>query len=423
MSVFSNAISNDCIQTLGFHGTTSHSHFRYCPDCARLGYHSNLHQFEWLPRCPVHGSLIISEKNVLSKSNNFSASHVRLKEVMRRACPTWPAIKERNIIFENDWKMQSLIKWITDVSESVRQADGWKIWSSSQLEKNQSSTNRQIIDRLKSLVPMEEGVSQSFYLDDAKWQLKRAKFSSKVKSDMKRISKGYGFTAIFDFYLIASLYSKDPARYLKKFYATRKLMRSLHGKCRCAWAAVDDPWQRTWVKMNEEDRPLWLYSCPYEIAMKELKFEVGPPHLHDHARQSRLERISFIKLAHHLQELGAIQPTDNALLTEQGLLDNSPDQVWPCCKWQSDQPITKLLECIADIWVDHVGNNLITWLHQVERGRKPWRRHDALDCMQIYELDDGLELWAWLRDAPEAPGAPPDQDIPRRPNELQYLPN
>ncbi|MFM0742260.1 hypothetical protein PQQ51_34005, partial [Paraburkholderia xenovorans] len=127
---------------------------RYCEECARYGYHSYLHEIEWLSKCPFHMSTL-KEAHSARTTGTIAARRISvLKTIMQSMCAIWPRADEAFFAPDAQGEIKHLSDWISRVTDAAADLTTGEIWRSGDGSRRMSLT--QIFGQLRTLHPMPE---------------------------------------------------------------------------------------------------------------------------------------------------------------------------------------------------------------------------------------------------------------------------
>lgn len=165
---------------------------RYCEECAAMGYHSYLHEYRWLARCPLHDTCL----KIMSANTRTGSLFVRtgkaLAQVMAAASPTWPAAQPafRPDAFKGlNW----LSRWTAGGGAKANNMAERIIWSSDTAIFRERDGFDKVIGQLHALEPIPEAMRMMFGGIEDDWSVDVQHFSSAAKDELSRVYP-FGFS-------------------------------------------------------------------------------------------------------------------------------------------------------------------------------------------------------------------------------------
>lgn len=369
---------------------------KFCKECAEHGYHSYLHEAVWLKKCPIH---LTDLRTCYGDSIHGTATKQRiaaLNKLMRSNCPNWPHADAGSFALPEQGQFQELAEWIESASVAASQLSQGEIWRSSENGHFSENTSAEVIGQLRTLNRMPTVLIPMFTEVGACWHLETRQFSLAAKAELARLEPYLGFDELFDFYKRICTLSLNPPHFVKKQKAVQEAIKARHGECHCRWAFIKAGWDSFWKQVDPNGWPRWQDRCPYEVVLQELEQGWGRWDLALSPRKLDAEMFHFTKSSHLMHDLGLIGYTPDANVSPEGYLYTIP-QVWPCCDWTLDSPLTDLLNATAEFEFDSISRELIRWLDDIESGINPSHREYPTSSVRLIEKEDGLSLVHWIR--------------------------
>lgn len=368
---------------------------RYCEECAAQGYHSYLHEANWLSKCPFH---MIDLETCSSKRTGTIAGQLMaaLKQLMRSSNKVWPYVDAGCFNIHEQGELEHLAAWAKKASTAAIRLSQGQIWHCDLGNFIGETSFEHAIGRLRTFEPMPKLIEPLFTEAGETWHLETRQFPFQAKFELARLKPHLGFELIFDFYKNVSRRSANSPPFVKKYKIALDAIRTRHGICRCNWGRIKEGWYYHWMKVTHDEWPLWPYTCPYNIALQELELGWGRADLVLSSRKAEDERLRFIRLSRLMRDAGLIEYTPDAKISPEGYLYWYP-QVWPCCEWINNSPLTELLSTAAEFEIEAAISRLTAWLDDIDDGFEPQLRNDPTNCVRLCETEEGLSLIKWTQ--------------------------
>lgn len=369
---------------------------RYCDACAQHGYHSYLHEINWLSRCPFHMHEL-KEAWAGMRAGPIAAGHMAaLKIVMQEHCRSWPHC-DNSFPSEEDGYLLPLRDWVTRVSLAAARMSRSEIWCSGDDGFLGDLSLAQAFGQLRALVSMPEVIAPLFSEAGNAWCMETRQFPRRTRIKLEHLrSLGLGFARVFDFYKCIGTFSAARPSFVTRARHAQHSLRDRHGTCRCGWKLIAEGWHRNWVEANAEERIHWSFRCPFDVALAELDHGWANPASALTGHQAVQERARFTALAHEMHAAGLIRYTEGSKISQKGYL-YTDQEIASCCKWVHDSPLTDLLDKAAEWEVEAANSALLMWLDNIDRGLRPEQRDDPKYCIRLCTTDDGLLLIKWTK--------------------------
>lgn len=367
---------------------------RYCEECAVAGYHSYLHEVRWLSKCPFHMSDL---KTCYSKKNAGSIAIRRmaaLKNLMQLNCNAWPCAAEESFAIHMRGHLHYLDTWTKNASSAALQLSQGQIWRSDGGAFIDETSIKHAMGRLRTLAVMPKAIEPLFNEIGRTWLVEIRRFPLQAKADLASLRPDISFDILFDFYKGMIAYSAIPPPFVAKRQAAQDAIKERHGRCHCKWGLVQEGWHHCWRRVHPDEWPHWACICPYDVAVNELEFGWGRADVALSTRKAAKERLRLITLSRLMRDAGLIGYTRDASVSPEGYLYMYP-QVWPCCEWIHNSPLTDLLNAAAEFEIDSAVSRLNTWLGHIDDGFEPTVRDDPTSCVRLCETEEGLSLIKW----------------------------
>jgi hypothetical protein len=388
---------------------TRHS-VRYCDVCAQHGYHSYLHELNWLSRCPFH-MCELKDAWVGTQAGSVAAGHMAaLNVVMQERCRSWPHCDNSFPSGEDEY-LSLLADWVTRASMAAESRSRREIWRSGDDGFLGNLSLAQALGQLRALVPVPEEIGSLFAEAGDIWHMETCRFTRQARTKLEHLrARGLGFARVFEFYKCISAFSVGPPSFVTLARHAQDSLRQRHGTCRCEWAMISDGWEPNWVKAHAEESKHWAWQCPFEVALAELDHCWASQDSTRTRRDPSLRLVRFVGLAHEMHAAGLIRYAKCSKLSAKGYL-YTDQEIASCCEWVHDPPISVVLEKAAEWEVEAAHSAVSRWLDNIDRGFPPKQRDDPKYCIRVCETDDGLSLIRWVKNPK---GQPTSADVSPR---------
>lgn len=379
------------------------SELQYCSKCVELGFHSYIHEMPWLAKCPFHlTTLTKTYCPGVPRGASQMQRMVTLRELMVSSCRTWPRPNRADLhvaeLVDNAY-LQSLTCWIKSAGRSADRLSTGQIWDSGQYNNYAEKSYAHSIGRLRRLEKMPRLIEPLFTTIGEKWTLVIRHFSLDVKNELQRLREFAPFWRIFSFYKSAGARSNNPPAFIAKLHLAQKMLKKRHGTCQCGWGRSPLGWSSHWVSTDPSGWPYWQLKCPYEVAIDDLELGWGYPERLLSNRQVGEQLLRFIELSHIMRDAGLVNYAREANVSPEGYLYAYP-QVWPCCEWNTNSPLTELMSTAAEFEVDTALRRTLKWLVAIAQGEPPHNTDMPAACVRLCETKRGLSLIKWSPQIP-----------------------
>lgn len=368
---------------------------RYCDACARCGYHSYLHELNWLFRCPFH-MCELKDARVGMHAGSVAAGHMAtLKIVMQEQCRSWPHCD--NSFPSNDGEYLSLLRdWVARVSLIASCMSRREIWRSGDDGFLGNLSLAQAFGQLRALVPMPEVIESLLAEAGDTWGMESCQFPKQTRIRLEDLrSRGLEFGRVLDFYKCIGALPATPPSFFTCAMRAQDCLRERHGTCRCEWAMIREGWAPNWVKAQAEEPKHWSFRCPFDVAIAELDLCWAYQNSAHVGRNPGLRRENFVELAHDMHAAGLIRYAKGSKISTRGYL-YTEQEIASCCEWVHDSLLSDLLDKAADWEVEAAYSAVSKWLDNIDYGLRPGQRDDPKYCIRLCETDDGLSLIRWI---------------------------
>ncbi|WP_149355553.1 hypothetical protein [Comamonas testosteroni] len=349
---------------------------RYCESCARLGYHSYLHELYWLAKCPFH-LCELQTKTIGLGSSIFMSSLDTLQSLMCEFCTSWPYKSNEEFSPSGSNNLEMLEKWMLSVSKAALEISDGEIWSSDSGENSMMSIY-QVFSQLRTLVNIPKEIESIFTNAGEKWTIKKKIFPNAVKEELHRVSKYSSFGEIFFLYKKFQPLSPRMSKYILHLKKAQEIIENKHGVCQCSLILIKAGWSYRWIEISPGDRPYYGLFCPYEKIINDLELDWGR---YDVA----LSRQRAFNLECYLHASAAIikdAEIFNKVSTTHYI-------------WNEESVLTELFNAMAGCEIDEYFRNSKAWLTLIDDGKLTARTEDHIHCVRLLESEDGLVLIYW----------------------------
>ncbi len=371
-------------------------HFvRYCETCANRGYHSYLHEAEWLARCPFH-MCELKDAWTGKHTGSIAVQYMdALNAVMQEHCKSWhhcdsgfPVREQGHVVFLGDW--------VARASLAAAHISRGEIWCSEQDAIFGDLSLAQVFGQLRALAPMPKLIEPLLTETGDAWHIENRQFPAEAKSELQRLKAlGLSFSRALEVYQCIGWFSTDPPSFVVCFKAVQNSLRTRHGNCHCEWGLSRGGWESHWIRVYAEERAYSSVPCPFDVALTELDSGWGDPGLALMGRKAVQEQLRFIFLSHEMHAAGLLRYAKDAEVSSDGYLYIGQD-ITSCCVWVAESPLTEILDTASRWEIESAYSALSTWLDEIEQGLRPGQRDDPKYCVRLRETDDGLSLVRWI---------------------------
>lgn len=367
---------------------------RYCRECVMHGYHSSFHDLVWLKKCPIHEIPLEVSCLFTNGKSKFEQRQACLREKMEKGGNFWPNLSQTVLDVGGNGNIECLLDWIKTASSARRRLFSPKKWNFATNSGYEYVTITQELGRLNSLVAIPAQVKHLFADLGDPWYVDIRSFNREVKDSFKKITNAESIEQLIDFFRFVGKYASKNGSFTDKLNAAQDMIRKKHLECHCKWGRIRSGFNVNWVSIYPEDRRHWGCQCPFEVALEELQLGWGRAENILSSRKIEQERREFIRQSKDFFDGGFIGFTPDANVSPDGQLYLYP-QAWPCCEWVDQSRIGNLLNTIVEYEIEVTLEALLTWLDEIEHGKRPNQRVDHADCIYLIEKDEGIDLFIW----------------------------
>lgn len=362
---------------------------------APAGYHSHLHEREWLFRCPFH-RCDLKDAYIAAHTGSIAARQMEaLGLVMRKHCPSWPRCDDASGT-ASDEVVAALRDWVLRASQSAACLSNAEIWRTARHGEAFWLSRAQAFGQLRALAPMPEALEALLADTGGTWRMESQLFPAGAKTELERLdSLGLGFARVLEVFQCIGPSAPHPPSFVANLRVVRGLLSARHGSCHCKWALFRGGWESHWIRVHADEQPYWSTPCPFEVALAELDRGWGGFDQAVSNRRLVQEQVRFLDLVHEMHAAGLVHYTEEAQVSDNGYLYIGQD-LPSSCRWADDSPLTELLNT-ASIWeIEAAYGAISTWLDNIEEGTPPGHREDPRYCVRVVHADAGLRLIRWV---------------------------
>lgn len=368
---------------------------RYCEACASRGYHSHLHEHEWISRCPFH-QCDLKDAYIAKQTGSIAARQMEaLGLVMRKHCTSWPRCDDARGT-ATDEVVAALRDWVLRASQSAARLSNAEIWRTARHGEGFWLSRAQAFGQLRALAPMPKALEALLTDTGGTWRMESQLFPAAARKELERLdSLGLGFARVLEVFQGIGPSNPHPPSFVASLRAVKGLLSARHGICHCKWALSRGGWESHWIRVHADEQPYWSTPCPFEVALAELDRGWGGFDQAVSGRRIVQEQVRFLDLVHEMHDAGLVHYTEEAQVSNNGYLYIDQDFLF-CCRWANDSPLTELLSA-ASIWeIEAAYGAISTWLDNVDEDTPPGHREDPRYCVRVLHADEGLRLIRWV---------------------------
>lgn len=369
---------------------------RYCEECAIHGYHSYLHEADWLSRCPFHGIDLKTSYSAKHSGDITSRQMTALRDLMQSTCKTWPWAGNGGFTIHRQGQLERLGVWARSASSAANRLSQGQIWDSSENGFMGEKSYTQSLGRLCALESVPEVLEPLFVETGEPWNVEIRRFPLETKTELARLKTQLDFSTMFDFYKRLSTRSNMAPAFIALCKAAQDEIKVRHGQCRCRWGMEKIGWSYHWAEVHPDQWPHWGCTCPFDNAVQDLELEWGRADLVLSRRIAEKKLMRFMALSHEMHDAGLICYTADAKVSPEGYL-YVYQEVWPCCEWIGNALLADLFNATAEFEIESTLVELNAWLDNIDDGINPAMRGDPAGSVHLCETDEGLSLIKWTQ--------------------------
>lgn len=369
----------------------------YCPECARLGYHSVFHEVRWLARCPFHAIELKVHEPPRRYGTILESRIGALRDLMRNCCRRWPDNKRIYIDECGMEIVEEIQAWIERVRGAANRFSEGEIWLCDMFDFYRPTPDAQVLGQLRALEPIPNSLDKYIKRENVDWRFEIKKFDNCLGDFLGNSRGRFIFNVLIDFYSRMEVMSSNPPSFVQRLDCAIKSLRGRHSVCRCRWLRVEISTSRyKWRTRLAGERPGIKEMCPFEVAIQELEDRWGRWSLNMSLRSTATEIGRLQALALDVGDAGFIQiATDRTTST----IENLRRLCAPLAHyaWSVSPNAHDLLNTAVEWHIDAAVTSLNTWLNQVSEGVLPWEWSEPVNCVRLRQIGGGLSLVRWRR--------------------------
>lgn len=376
-------------------GVLAHQNeIRYCPSCAREGFHSHFHTLLWLERCPFDGMELITHSYYAGTDG--SANRVgALTEILRTQWPGWPggvpdaARKQRHLaplfLTFQRWVLDT--NWVTHNLIEMRLVQrGTIFWRD-----DANCLNR--VNQIRALLPPPGGVIGCF-AKAVSASPNLVPLDATVNSTVRDLTSKYEFSQLIWFYRICRNSAPAKSAFRDSLDSELAALRNCHVPCRCRWG---HSMSEGWRSVHPDEWPHWDLKCPYEVACDFLEANYGDFRCGQTRRAADKEFFRYIECAEKFASAG--------LTRHHGVPEGLSEVMQRCVhSWQPWVEWTGPLEEFFDAVLNAGLVSDITWLYRwladVENSASPQVSPFPYPNVGLINDSGSLAILSWQHPTP-----------------------
>ncbi|UIF88478.1 hypothetical protein [Cupriavidus sp. UYPR2.512] len=174
---------------------------RYCKACSRHGYHSYLHETNWLSRCPFHLTPLETAE-IAPRSGTTAALKVETwQRLIQASRETWPHYRDDGFPTQEHGQMASLTAWLTRAGQAAARLAQAERWRSRDRPFFGTPSLAQVFGQLRTLEAMPAQIEPLFTELGSNWCVERRAFPWSTRCELDRLQqRGLGLDHLLDFY-------------------------------------------------------------------------------------------------------------------------------------------------------------------------------------------------------------------------------
>ena len=365
---------------------------KYCQKCLSLGYHSCLHEFNWLKKCPFHNEdlslLIPNWKGGVSNRDRYINA---ISETIKHACPRWPLVNHQEISilqFSDIFVLFEL--WSKDAIDRTTKSSLPVLWRAEETHE-QNDDGGEYLGRIRSLAPIPKKIESLFLNLEINCLLEKKILDADSVRTLEHVLFDVSIIDLVWFYKIYAVVVPASPTHIEKLRKEIENLKNHEESCKCKWG-----WSKFsgWTAVGEGDWPLWGYVCPYSVALAELELDCRVNANPTRGKYSLNELQKFIELARRMRILQLIDYNETCISGDGYTFAASFAN--PRIEWKSIV-LENLLSTIAASEIDLRIDSLRFWLLSIESGNKPWRRNDPKESLTVQKESNSISIWRWKR--------------------------
>lgn len=375
-----------------------HGSVRYCEDCAAVGYHSYLHELEWLAQCPFHNCDLKVQHPTKYSSNKQIKKCETLAAIMQTKCKEWPRAT-RSVVAGEFPRFLWLSKWLPRVTAISEEFSQKIIWKSYEQPLPETRTPEQVLGRLHSFAPIPPQMKSMFSNIEEGWKAEVVNFPKEARAEFARITST-GINNLYVLFKRISAYSDKQFRFVTEMRTRLGALASSHPNCQCVWGSEETRYGQRWIRVHPDEWPHWNMMCPYDFVAREVHMAVGERFERLSYRRREVEQTSLIEQSRELKARCLVEFTANAQVSPEGHLYMFP-QNWPPLSWVGTPWVNQIFDTAALFEFRAIYDSYITLLEEIRIGENPGNYDAPPVLLWLSETKKGLVLIRWHK--PDSP--------------------
>ncbi len=368
----------------------------WCARCLQKGFHSSLHQENWIVRCPMHSTDLDGRDNVNGPAMGTIRAVKRFSNEVTKACPMWPHVDvAESAVFTEI--ARALHAWALLAAFKLRSLLGDFRDSDARLSRLSVIS---MIERFDAVHPLPaefcEIVVGHAPVALVEVRVLAVKFAAAVDQALAT----YSWRSLFRIFHSSFVYSGTKSSWSEQLRAGQDLLRRghTHGEkfamCNCKWQYARSPnyGRGRWQKRVGE---WWLgvqQVCPVEHAIELLEEEFGNFELFLTRHQRLGQREDYLEEVKNLQRQGYIKRSEAWQFKEP--VDPQLQRAGSF-QWAAPQALTVTLEAWCGAMITDRVKNLAKWLLELEQGSSPHRHSTLSDAVQLCRIEERYLIVRW----------------------------
>lgn len=249
---------------------------RFCPECARLGYHSMFHEVAWLVMCPFHGvPLQIAQPP--RYYGTILEDYIRaLQYVMKIHCASWPLVQRGPADDGLGSVAACILDWASRATKSSAEFSDKDILLLNSRGLSDSSFNLQKLGQIYVIEPVPEEIKMYVKSADVNWRVEYRRFDRGGGYFYPDAEGRRAISVLFDFYMKTQPLSYNPPPYVEYLNSLIEALRTKQIACRCnCFDVVQTTGEVLWRKVIGVHGQSYRGRCPYEMTLDELEARWG----------------------------------------------------------------------------------------------------------------------------------------------------
>lgn len=371
---------------------------RFCPECAKLGYHSTFHEVAWLAMCPFHG-VALQVAHPPRHYGTILESYVRaLQYVMKMHCSSWPRAQRGPAEGGLGRVPENILDWAARATKSSAEFSDKDICVLNSHEFSRELFDIQKLGQIYAIEPVPDEMKMYLVPIVGKFNIECLEFARISDYFYNTTGGRRAISILFDFYVKTQPLSYNPPPYVGYFKNLVEMLRNKHVTCHCNWLGVVlTTGEVLWRKVIDGGGRSDNERCPYEIVLGELEArwgrwtEVWPNRLAD------LEFGRLIALSQSVRDFGFVRlASDGAVRSEEYshyLCSPFENYTWILAPSELD-----LLNAAAKWQIEAEFSAMMGWLDQISSDRKPSEYEHPAGLVRIQSHRNKIVLMRWTRD-------------------------